>query len=128
MYIPFIKHIKKWLAKPADPPAASTSCLHGNFFIHTQTLPSGEVITWLKSVSDEDVRLLAYYKWEQDGCPHGRSAEFWELALQELLAQKLADITDSDNSHGCHQDGMSKIDTHRPAQKYNASTDHGGDK
>jgi len=36
---------------------------------------------------DENVvRRLAYQLWEQDGCPSGRSDEFWYDALRHLEA------------------------------------------
>jgi hypothetical protein len=32
----------------------------------------------------EQVRELAYRKWEEAGCPDGRDKEFWMAAEQEL--------------------------------------------
>lgn len=34
----------------------------------------------------EEVRKHAYYKWEDAGCPNGRSEEFWAEAEQEIYA------------------------------------------
>jgi hypothetical protein len=37
-----------------------------------------------KSVSDEDIRLCAYQKWEAAGKPTGDGVQFWLEAEQEL--------------------------------------------
>lgn len=38
-----------------------------------------------RSAQDEQIiRELAYYKWEQAGCPLGRSDEFWAAAEEEM--------------------------------------------
>ncbi|HTW26574.1 MAG TPA: DUF2934 domain-containing protein [Acetobacteraceae bacterium] len=41
---------------------------------------------------DEKIRKRAYYLWLEDGCPHGRDAEYWERA-REL--QAIADNPDA---------------------------------
>jgi hypothetical protein len=38
-----------------------------------------------KSVSDEDIRLCAYQKWEAAGKPAGDGVQFWLEAEQELM-------------------------------------------
>jgi hypothetical protein len=35
-------------------------------------------------LSEEQIRTLAFYLWEQDGSPEGRSDEYWEKARQQL--------------------------------------------
>jgi hypothetical protein len=35
---------------------------------------------------EEAIRKRAYELWEQEGCPHGRSDEFWHAARAELKA------------------------------------------
>lgn len=37
---------------------------------------------------DEDVRVLAYRLWEDDGRPQGRSEEFWFRALDQLSGRE----------------------------------------
>ena len=37
-------------------------------------------------VTEEQIRTLAFYLWEQDGSPEGRSEEYWEKARQQLGA------------------------------------------
>lgn len=41
--------------------------------------------------SDEDVRLTAYFLWEQDGKPEGREQEYWLRALKRHRRQDEAD-------------------------------------
>lgn len=36
-------------------------------------------------VTEEQIRTLAFYLWEKDGGPEGRSEEYWERARQQLL-------------------------------------------
>lgn len=31
-------------------------------------------------VNEDQIRTLAFYLWEKDGCPEGRSDEYWESA------------------------------------------------
>jgi len=35
-------------------------------------------------MSEEQVFALAFYLWEQDGSPAGRSGEYWEKARTQL--------------------------------------------
>ncbi|MGF6773501.1 putative membrane protein [Paraburkholderia sp. GAS199] len=35
-------------------------------------------------VTEEQIQTLAFYLWEQDGSPEGRSQEYWEKAWQQL--------------------------------------------
>ncbi|WP_368623407.1 DUF2934 domain-containing protein [Paraburkholderia sp. BR13444] len=37
-------------------------------------------------VTEEQIRTLAFFLWEKDGCPDGRSEEYWEKARQQLVA------------------------------------------
>lgn len=34
---------------------------------------------------EDKIRELAYQIWEEEGCPHGRDAEHWNMAQQRLL-------------------------------------------
>jgi uncharacterized membrane protein len=36
-------------------------------------------------VTEEQIRTLAFYLWEKDGSPDGRSEEYWEKARQQLV-------------------------------------------
>ena len=35
-------------------------------------------------MSEEQIRTLAFYLWEQDGSPDGRADEYWDKARQQL--------------------------------------------
>nr|WKF60803.1 hypothetical protein HUO10_005325 [Paraburkholderia busanensis] len=35
-------------------------------------------------VTEEQIRTLAFFLWEKDGSPEGRSEEYWEKARQQL--------------------------------------------
>jgi hypothetical protein len=35
-------------------------------------------------LTEEQIRTLAFYLWEQDGSPDGRADEYWEKARQQL--------------------------------------------
>ncbi|MCV6599209.1 MAG: DUF2934 domain-containing protein [Alphaproteobacteria bacterium] len=34
---------------------------------------------------EDKIRELAYQIWEEEGCPHGREIEHWNMAQQRLL-------------------------------------------
>jgi hypothetical protein len=42
--------------------------------------------------SVEDIRLTAYFLWEQDGKPEGREQEYWLRALKRHQRQDEADV------------------------------------
>jgi hypothetical protein len=35
-------------------------------------------------VTEEQIRTLAFYLWEKDGSPAGRSEEYWDRARRQL--------------------------------------------
>jgi uncharacterized membrane protein len=39
-------------------------------------------------VTEEQVRTLAFYLWEKEGSPEGRSQEYWAKARQQLGADR----------------------------------------
>ena len=39
-----------------------------------------------REFSHEDVSRLAFLNWEKDGCPHGRSLDYWLEAESQLQA------------------------------------------
>jgi hypothetical protein len=41
-------------------------------------------------ITDDDVRLLAYLKWEADGKPFGHELFFWVEAERELRNERMA--------------------------------------
>ena len=49
---------------------------------------SGDSVHNGKLVSDEDIRLCAYQKWEAAGKPTGDGVQFWVEAEQELVQRK----------------------------------------
>lgn len=49
-------------------------------------------------VTEEQIRTLAFYLWERDGCPEGRSDEYWEKARQQLEMAGEASSTRGDAS------------------------------
>jgi len=51
-------------------------------------------------VSDEDVRLAAYQKWEAAGKPAGDGVQFWLQAEQELLEGRNEKLVQRDGWHG----------------------------
>lgn len=56
-----------------------------------------------KLVSDEDIRLCAYQKWEAAGKPTGDGIQFWLAAEQELVEGKNEKVLRRDGSHGYPQ-------------------------
>ncbi|MEM5435978.1 DUF2934 domain-containing protein [Paraburkholderia diazotrophica] len=48
------------------------------------------------TVTEEQIRTLAFYLWEKDGGPEGRSEEYWEKARQQLLADASPATSDAD--------------------------------
>jgi hypothetical protein len=49
-------------------------------------------------VTEEQIRTLAFYLWERDGCPEGRSDEYWDKARQQLEMAGEASSTPGDAS------------------------------
>ena len=37
---------------------------------------------------DEEIRLIAYHIWEEEGCVHGRDCEHWAMAVQIWESQQ----------------------------------------
>lgn len=49
-------------------------------------------------VTEEQIRTLAFYLWEEEGSPDGRSQDYWEKARQQLGADGALAQLDSDTS------------------------------
>ncbi|RKT14271.1 hypothetical protein B0G69_7514 [Paraburkholderia sp. RAU2J] len=47
-------------------------------------------------VTEEQIRTLAFFLWEKDGSPEGRSEEYWEKARQQLDADGPSEAAESD--------------------------------
>lgn len=61
---------------------------------------------------DEQVRLTAYFLWEQDGRPEGRAADYWLRARDRHLRQRefdqmLAEAPNDGDTHTSAQTGAS---------------------
>lgn len=41
---------------------------------------------------EEEIRELAYQKWEEAGCPSGEGFDFWLEAEQEVIAARMGSI------------------------------------
>lgn len=48
---------------------------------------------------DEQIRLHAYYLWEADGCPEGRSHDYWQKARTLLEKQHAASAAPIDEAN-----------------------------
>ncbi len=53
-----------------------------------------------KSISDEDIRLCAYQKWEAAGKPTGDGVQFWLEAEQSLQTDENEKSVQRDGRHG----------------------------
>ncbi|MFL9919354.1 DUF2934 domain-containing protein [Paraburkholderia fungorum] len=49
-------------------------------------------------VTEEQIQTLAFYLWEKEGSPDGRSQEYWGKARQQLGADGSLAELDSDTS------------------------------
>lgn len=47
--------------------------------------------------TEEQIRTLAFFLWEKDGSPDGRSEEYWEKARQQLVADGLPEKSNADS-------------------------------
>ncbi len=74
------KHHHKHGASAQPGPAQSTT--------PPQAAPSAGTHSREKVVSEEDIRLRAYRKWESAGKPTGDGVQFWLAAEQELVQGK----------------------------------------
>jgi hypothetical protein len=44
-----------------------------------------------RDIDEEDVRLTAYFLWEQDGYPEGRAQEYWYRAWAQHRRMRACD-------------------------------------
>ena len=52
-----------------------------------QEFPKGESM----AAFEAEVRETAYFLWEQDGRPNGRSEEYWQKALDQKIRERNLD-------------------------------------
>lgn len=49
-------------------------------------------IEQFKDACEEQIRELAYQKWEEAGCPSGDGFDFWLVAEQEIIADRFVGL------------------------------------
>ena len=54
-----------------------------------------------KNISDENIRVAAYYIWEKKGCPSGADYECWIEACEQVLAPKKSCSKKNTATEGC---------------------------
>jgi hypothetical protein len=50
-------------------------------------------------LDEEEVRLTAYFLWEQDGRPGGRDEHYWWAAVEKIARQKSSDALIQTSGH-----------------------------
>jgi Protein of unknown function (DUF2934) len=75
-------------------------CSHGP---HLSTNSYAEAIMEVP-VTEDQIRTLAFYLWQQDGGPGGRSDEYWEKARQQLGAGTEVTAAEEATSSGSRQE------------------------
>lgn len=71
-----------------DPSTVKLSNEHGP---SADQPPSGSI--------EEEIRVLAYYKWESSECPEGDGVEFWLEAEREINAAQPTSIAAQESAH-----------------------------
>ncbi|AMM16657.1 hypothetical protein AX768_21435 [Burkholderia sp. PAMC 28687] len=61
-------------------------------------------------LSEEQIRTLAFYLWEQDGSPEGRSDEYWEKARQQLSSGSDSESSADDKTTGFGEEPDAALD------------------
>lgn len=74
-----------------------------------------------KGVSDEDIRLCAYQKWEAAGKPAGDGVAFWLEAEQEMVAGRNEKLVPRGSWHG-HRE-HERPEAEKAAQESQVSVD-----
>jgi Protein of unknown function (DUF2934) len=59
---------------------------------------------------EERIREIAYFKWQEAGCPHGRDQIFWELAVESFKIYKLWENRHNQNKEDDYDDYEGPID------------------
>lgn len=76
-------------AGPGIPTTPTKAAIASSDNVHNGTL-----------VSDEDIRICAYQKWEAAGKPAGDGVQFWLQAEQELVEGRKEKLVQRGGSHG----------------------------
>jgi hypothetical protein len=74
-----------------------------------------------KLVSEEDIRICAYQKWESAGKPTGDGIQFWLEAERELVEGKNEKFVQRDGSHG-HRE-HERLEAEKAVKECNVSED-----
>jgi len=74
-----------------------------------------------KLVSEEDIRLCAYQKWESAGKPAGDGVQFWLEAEQELVEGKNEEFVQRGGWHG-HRENE-RLEAEKAVKEHNVSVD-----
>lgn len=62
-----------------------SECNHCDLGNHSQNLTADQRM----DACEEEIRQLAYQKWEQAGCPSGDGFDFWIEAENEVLSRRI---------------------------------------
>jgi hypothetical protein len=73
------------------------------------------------NVSDEDIRLRAYEKWEAAGRPAGNGVQFWLEAEQELVESKHEQVVQPDGWQA--QREHERLEVEKAVKAHNVSVD-----
>ncbi len=65
-------------------------------------------------INEDNIRVAAYYIWEQAGRPEGKEKECWIKACEQLFA--------ANNKKSASQKSESRKASKKPAQKVSAAT------
>jgi hypothetical protein len=60
----------------------------------------GGMTLQMPTLDEEEVRMTAYFLWEQDGRPEGRDEHYWWAALEKIARQKSAEALLQSNETG----------------------------
>ncbi len=85
---------------PDDDLGKLTARMHISRGGHLQ--PSGDDVdssSETKAGLEQEIRERAYLLWEKDGCPEGRSEEYWARALDQHLRNRAYVLWQQQGSH-----------------------------
>ncbi len=74
-----------------------------------------------KHINEENIRVAAYYIWEQAGRPEGQEKECWIKACEQLFACKNNSSKKAPATRCCAKKPAAKVAT-KPAKKATAKT------
>jgi hypothetical protein len=59
---------------------------------YTAETNAEEMTVQQPALDQEEVRVTAYFLWEQDGRPEGRDEHYWWAAVEKIARQKSCDV------------------------------------